>query len=178
MIRDRDGQRRTGGARGGTGIPRRVTCLLPVPLPGSGAVRVHPAPEALPQLRHEGPGRNRFDDPHGSFLMRYTAENLRGCLVETMARFRPNPAADALLAAVEFVDADADPAMPTVQAVADWLAELPVSDRRTARQSARSSRTSSRQTSHAHLRPCPYARPAELGLVDVEGENVDTDRLV
>jgi hypothetical protein len=33
--------------------------------------------------------------------MRYTAENLRGCLVETMARFRPNPTADALLAAVE-----------------------------------------------------------------------------
>jgi hypothetical protein len=31
--------------------------------------------------------------------------------------------ADALLAAVEFVDADADPAVPTVQAVADWLAE-------------------------------------------------------
>ena len=100
-----------------------MTRLLPVPLPRSGAVRVHPAPEALPQLRHEGPGRNRFDDPHGSFLMRYTAENLRGCLVETMARFRPNPAADALLAAVEFVDADADPAVPTVQAVADWLAE-------------------------------------------------------
>jgi hypothetical protein len=52
-----------------------VTRLLPVPLPRSGAVRVHPAPEALPQLRHEGPGRNRFDDPRGSFLMRYTAEN-------------------------------------------------------------------------------------------------------
>lgn len=55
--------------------------------------------------------------------MRYTAENLRGCLVETMARFRPNPAADALLAAVEFVDAEADLAVSTVQAVADWLAE-------------------------------------------------------
>jgi hypothetical protein len=100
-----------------------VTRLLPVPLPSSGAVRVHPAPEVLPQLRHEGPGRNRFDDPHGSFLMRYTAENLRGCLVETMARFRPNSAADALLASVEFVDADADPLAPTVQAVTDWLAE-------------------------------------------------------
>ncbi len=79
-----------------------MTRLRHVPLPRSGSVRVHPAPEALPQLRHEGTGRNRFDDPHGSFLMRYTAENLRGCLVETMARFRPNPAADALLAAVEF----------------------------------------------------------------------------
>ena len=45
--------------------------------------------------------------------MRYTAENLRGCLVETMARFPPNPAADALLAAVEFVDADDDPELST-----------------------------------------------------------------
>ena len=97
--------------------------LRPVPLPDSGAARVHPAPEALPQLRNEGPGRNRFDDPLGIFLMRYTAENLRGCLVETMARFRPNAEADALLAAVEFVDADDDPVLPTVQAVADWLAE-------------------------------------------------------
>jgi hypothetical protein len=100
-----------------------VIRLRPVPLPDSGAVRVHPAPEALPQLRHEGAGRNRFDDPRGGFLMRYTAENLRGCLVETMARFRPNPAADALLAAVEFVDADDDPVSPMVQAVEDWLAE-------------------------------------------------------
>lgn len=100
-----------------------MTRLLPVPLPSSGAVRVHPAPEVLPQLRHEGPGRNRFDDPHGSFLMRYTAENLRGSLVETMARFRPNSTADALLASVQFVEPDADPPAPTAQAVADWLAE-------------------------------------------------------
>ncbi len=55
--------------------------------------------------------------------MPYTAENLRGCLVETMARFRPNSDAEALLAAVEFVDLDDDPEMPAVQAVADWLAE-------------------------------------------------------
>lgn len=100
-----------------------MTRLLSVPLPDSGAVRVHPAPDALPQLRYEGPGRNRFDDPRGIFLMRYTAKNLRGCLIETMARFRPNSTADALLAAVEFVDADADPELPTVEAVADWSAE-------------------------------------------------------
>lgn len=55
--------------------------------------------------------------------MRYTAENIRGCLVETMARFRPNSTADALLASVEFVDADDDPPSPTVQAVTDWLAQ-------------------------------------------------------
>jgi len=67
-----------------------VNHLRPVPLPDSGAARVHPAPETLPQLRNEGPGRNRFDDPLGIFLMRYTAD---------------------------------DPDLPTVQAVADWLAE-------------------------------------------------------
>jgi hypothetical protein len=100
-----------------------VTYLRPVPLPDSGAVRVHPAPEALPRLRYEGPGRNRFDDPYGQFLLRYTALNLRGCLVETMARFRPNTGAEALLAAVEFVDDGNDPEMPTVQAVSEWLDE-------------------------------------------------------
>jgi hypothetical protein len=71
-----------------------VTHLRPVPLPDSGAVRVHPAPEVLPQLRHEGPGRNRFDDPHGIFLMRYTAANLRDELTEspTAARLAVVPA--------------------------------------------------------------------------------------
>ena len=54
--------------------------------------------------------------------MRYTAENLRGCLVETMARFRPNPAAEALLAAVASVGADDEPESRTAQAVEDWLA--------------------------------------------------------
>src|SRR5581483_11502645 len=89
--------------------------------PDTGAVRLHPAPDALPQLRHEGKGRNRFDDPQGIFLMRYTAETLRGCLVETMARFRPNPAAEALLAAVDFVDVEDDFEWSTVNAVEDWL---------------------------------------------------------
>jgi hypothetical protein len=55
--------------------------------------------------------------------MRYTAENLRGCLVETMARFRPNIKAEALLAAVEFVAPEDDPELPAVRAVNDWLAE-------------------------------------------------------
>jgi hypothetical protein len=55
--------------------------------------------------------------------MRYTAENLRGCLVETMARFRPNTNAEALLAAVQFVAPEDDPELPTVWAVNDWLAE-------------------------------------------------------
>ncbi len=40
-----------------------------------------------------------------------------------MARFRSNPTADALLAAVEFVDAEPDPEMPTAEAVSEWLDE-------------------------------------------------------
>lgn len=36
--------------------------LRPVPLPVSGASRVHPAPEALPQLRNEGPGREAINN--------------------------------------------------------------------------------------------------------------------
>lgn len=98
-----------------------MTDLRSVPLPQFGAMRVHPAPEALPRLRYEGPGRNRFDDPRGIYLIRYTAENLHGCLVETLARFRPNPTADALLISVQNVDEDADPEMPTVEAVSEWL---------------------------------------------------------
>jgi RES domain len=39
-----------------------------------------------------------------------------------MARFRPNSTADALLASVQFVEPDAGPPAPTVQAVANWLA--------------------------------------------------------
>lgn len=57
--------------------------------PDLGAVRVHPDPAALPRLRHEGPGRNRFDDPQGAFVVRYAAYTLHRCLVETLSRFPP-----------------------------------------------------------------------------------------
>jgi hypothetical protein len=93
-------------------------------LPAGGGVRVHPQPAALPRLRHEGPGRNRFDDPDGGFVVRYAASTLNGCLVETMARFRPHPETEALLRAIEGVDAD-DPGealyREPMAGVADWL---------------------------------------------------------
>lgn len=94
--------------------------LKQAPLPAGGGLRVHPAPQVLPQLRHEGPGAGRFDDPLGQFQIRYVAATLEGCLVETMARFRPDPHADALLAAVTDV-ADTDPGFTAEQAVGDWL---------------------------------------------------------
>jgi hypothetical protein len=93
-------------------------------LPGNGAVRVHPEPAALPRLRHEGAGRNRFDDPLASFVVRYAADTLHGCLVETLARFRPHPDTEALLRDIAGVD-DADPGEPLYieppLGLTDWL---------------------------------------------------------
>lgn len=76
------------------------------PLPDGGAWRVHPDPGRLPRLIDEGPGRNRYDDPHGLYGVRYVAEELTGCLLETMARFRPVPQAESRLLAVSGVESD------------------------------------------------------------------------
>jgi len=93
-------------------------------LPEAGGVRVHPEPAALPRLRHEGAGRNRFDDPDGAFVVRYAASSLHGCLIETMSRFRPEPHTEALLRSIDGVDGD-DPGErlfhePTA-GLHDWL---------------------------------------------------------
>ena len=94
-------------------------------LPSEGAVRLHPEPAALPRLRHEGPGRNRFDDVLGAFVVRYAANTLHGCLVETLARFRPHPDTEALLRAIDGID-DTDPGEPLyaepTAGLAGWLA--------------------------------------------------------
>jgi hypothetical protein len=98
----------------------------PLTLPAEGALRVHPEPAALPRLRREGPGRNRFDDPEGIFLVRYAANTLHGCLVETMARFRPDPATEELLSAVTGIEPDdiQEPAFADPRVgVADWLSK-------------------------------------------------------
>jgi RES domain len=96
-------------------------------VPAEGVVRVHPEPGALPRLRHEGRGQNRFDDPEGTFVMRYAASTLRGCLVETMARFRPRPRAEALLNQIEDLDEqdlahEVEQIGSRAEAVGEWLA--------------------------------------------------------
>jgi len=93
------------------------------PYPSAGTLRVHPAPERLLAPEPERPGLNRFDDPAGRVAVRYTASRLVGCLRETMARFRPSPAAEAALAAVGGIDADDCDWEPNdVDAIGDWLA--------------------------------------------------------
>lgn len=89
-------------------------------LPTRGALRVAVDPARLPSEPRGGePGRNRFDDPDGRFVVRYLAESLRGCLLELLARFRHSHTAEARIAAVTGADDDYD--QPGADALADWL---------------------------------------------------------
>lgn len=102
-----------------------------LPWPTGGALRIHYDPGALPQLGDE-PGPNRFDDPRprtiDRFLMRYAASSLRGCLLEVLAAFRPNPAAYEREAAVDTDDPDLvePPEIEEWEHIADFLASQKV----------------------------------------------------
>ncbi len=103
--------------------------LAGAPYPGAGTLRVHPEPGWLPQPPDDPstPGQNRFDDPRGRVPVRYTATRLLGCLYETMARFRPSPAAEATLSTVDGIeDGDVDWSADDPTPVADWLARQQV----------------------------------------------------
>ena len=94
------------------------------PYPGAGTLRVHPDPASVPVPPSDGsvPGENRFDDPTGGVAVRYTATRLTGCLFETMARFRPSPAAEAVLSSIAGVDEnDVDWPPDDIAAVGEWL---------------------------------------------------------
>jgi len=88
---------------------------VPVVYPRQGTIRVGVAPDEVPlppraedQTTEFAVGPNRFDDPLGRYVMRYTATTLRGCMVELLARFRPNSEAESVLAAVQGTE-DGDP---------------------------------------------------------------------
>ena len=82
---------------------------------------MHPDPGRLPRLTDEGPGRNRYDDPHAAYGVRYVAEGLTGALLETMARFRRAPNAESRLAAVAGLDPDDVEHQDPTQALEDWF---------------------------------------------------------
>ena len=90
-------------------------------------MRVHYEPSAFPHLGDE-PGTNRFDDPRPRaierFLVRYAASSLRGCLLELLAGFRPNPEASERQSAVETDDPNfvEPPDGAERQHIADFLA--------------------------------------------------------
>lgn len=85
-------------------------------------LRVHWQPEVLkrPPYDLDPESMSRFDDPEGRFSIRYLATTLRGCLVETMSRFRPAPEAEALLIGVGGIDEeDVDPSRSV--GLLEWL---------------------------------------------------------
>ena len=90
--------------------------------PPAELLRLHWQPEVLrrPPYGVDPEAMSRFDDPYGEFAVRYLASNLRGCLVETMSRFRPAPDVETLLAEVSGVEADdLDPTRE--EGLREWL---------------------------------------------------------
>ena len=106
-----------------------MTPRLPLPpgayrrLPNYGVCRVardvYESP-ALPSV--EGPV-HRFDDPEQRYSVRYTAQDIETCLLETMQRFRPalTTELDSRLDAVTGVD-QADHTPDAAAGLIDWLA--------------------------------------------------------
>lgn len=63
---------------------------------------------------------NRFDDPLATYRVLYAATEREGAYVETLARFRPDPAVLAALDAIEAHDDEPDPPRGVVPA--KWFA--------------------------------------------------------
>jgi hypothetical protein len=96
--------------------------LKPAVLPRAPLFRVHPSPRLLPALPPAGePGRNRWDDPLGEYRVRYAATNLRGSMVELLARFQDSAEAEGVLAQVEGVDEVDGPDYSKLDGVEEWL---------------------------------------------------------
>ncbi|MDQ3660940.1 MAG: RES domain-containing protein [Actinomycetota bacterium] len=77
------------------------------------------------------PGPSRFDDPAGLFVVRYLATHLQGCMIELLARFRDNEAADNRVAQVQNVEPedvalDADGAESKAEGIRVYLAKQSV----------------------------------------------------
>ncbi len=90
-------------------------------------LRVHWQPAALYRPPHEldAAAMSRFDDSYREFAVRYLASTLRGCLVETMSRFRPAPGVEAVLANVDGIQ-EGDPDPTRENGLQEWLAEQQV----------------------------------------------------
>lgn len=87
-------------------------------------MRVHADPLYLPRPPLVPPGENRFDDPTGHFVVRYTGATLYACLLETMGWARREDI-EAELSTVAGIDpTDRDPSMS--EGIEDWLASRKV----------------------------------------------------
>jgi hypothetical protein len=74
---------------------------------------------------NDGSFGNRYDDPRGEYRVLYASRERVGAFVETLARFRPDPALIAALAEVD--DAD-DGALPPGTVPGEWLHDRAVGE--------------------------------------------------
>ena len=124
---------------------------------------------ALPPWEFAGPDGtfdNRYDDPLGLYRVVYASTQRYGAFVETLARFRPDLAVVAELAAIAGSEDDArdDPARASCRA----------SGSRTAASASRASRDArfadvAHSDSIAHLRTALAKRLVHYGLEDFDG---------
>ncbi len=68
----------------------------------------------------DGTFGNRFDDPAGQYRVLYACSQRVGCFVETLARFRPDPAVAAGIVEIENEDGE-PPTGPAGRVPADWV---------------------------------------------------------
>ncbi len=99
-----------------------------VEFPDVGAFRIARDPGRLPR-GHDVLGGNRFDDPRPKtldrFTVRYCARTVRGCLLELLDQFRPDPVARGLEASVTGLPLEPKAASDG-QALTEYLAMLNV----------------------------------------------------
>jgi hypothetical protein len=73
-----------------------MTAALVAVAPPESVYRIGRAPDAWawPDWRHAGDGTfdNRYDDPQGQYRVLYASSQRMGAFLETLARFRPDPA--------------------------------------------------------------------------------------
>lgn len=86
-------------------------------------LRVARDPEALPRVDRAAGPKHRFDDPEQQYSVRYLAETLYGCLMETMQRFRPpHRMSDVDDRLAEVTGVDTDDAQPDIdRGLRVWL---------------------------------------------------------
>jgi hypothetical protein len=111
----------------------------------------------------DGTFGNRFDDPFGTYRVLYAATERHGAYVETLARFRPDPA---VLAGLDEIDADTDePAPPRGVVPNAWFAVRSIGSTRL---SGTYVDLGAAETLGA-LRTALASRLVHYGLVDLDG---------
>jgi len=75
---------------------------------------------------NDGTFGNRYDDPRGEFRVLYASTERVGAFLETLARFRPDPALVAALGEIE--DGGGGDALPPGSVPAEWLHDRAVGE--------------------------------------------------